>query len=53
MVDPLVTEPLLAAFTPSSLLDRLRATLKLEDAATVVVSTRSEPVCEGSHETKP
>jgi zinc protease len=46
-------EPVLAALTPKTLFEVLRATLKPDEAATVVVSVRPESFCEGSHDTKP
>jgi predicted Zn-dependent peptidase len=51
--DPSGAEAILAGFTPRTLLDFLSPTLKLEEVSTVVVSIGPEPLCEGSHETKP
>jgi predicted Zn-dependent peptidase len=48
--DPGMAEPVLASFTPATLLDALSATLKPEESSTVVVSARAEPLCEGSYE---
>jgi hypothetical protein len=43
-------EPILAAFTPDSLLRVLSASAMPKDAATIVVSARSEAFCEATHE---
>jgi len=51
--DPVRAEPILADFTPSTLLEALGPTIRPEQASSVVISTHLESVCEGSHETKP
>jgi predicted Zn-dependent peptidase len=43
--DPSGAEAIVAAFTPASLLEVLRTTLKPEQASTVVVSTHTEAIC--------
>jgi predicted Zn-dependent peptidase len=51
--DPLAAEALVAAFTPQSLLDLAGRTLQPDDAASVVLSRRIEPLCEAGHVAKP
>jgi predicted Zn-dependent peptidase len=51
--DPVRAEPILADFTPRTLLEALGPTIRPEQASSVVISTHLESVCEGSHETKP
>jgi zinc protease len=50
--DPAGAEAILAAFTPASLLEVLRATLKPEQASAIVVSTHPGTVCGNEKNTR-
>jgi predicted Zn-dependent peptidase len=43
--DPAQAESVLASFTPATLLDVLSSSLKPEEASTVIISVRREPLC--------
>jgi len=51
MRDPAKAEPIIASFTPQTLLRTLRSTIRNDTVSTLVLSAHPEPVCEVAHET--
>src|SRR5271154_2385190 len=52
MPDPEKAEPIIATFTPLTLLRALQATIRSDTVSTLVISAQPEPVCEVTHETR-
>ncbi len=50
MRDPNKAEPIIASFTPLTLLHALQSTIRSNTVSTLVISAHPEPICEVAHE---
>src|SRR5205085_1581586 len=48
--DPGRAEPIIASFTPLTLLRALQSTIRSDTVSTLVISAHPEPICEAAHE---